>query len=160
MIGAEGARYAGTRARNVGRSREAAAEALDRRHLEAAERMVETLGKMKGAAMKVGQMASFIDTEFLPPEYRELYQEQLAKLRTSAPAMPWDKVRKVLDEEYMGEPLEESQVSRDPIEQFRAWFDEAVRAKLPMVNAMTLATTTASVSSSGPAMTSLCAACA
>ena len=32
--------------------------------------------------MKIGQLASFIDTEFLPPEYRELYQEQLATLRT------------------------------------------------------------------------------
>src|SRR3954469_1202063 len=62
--------------------------------------MVETLGKMKGAAMKIGQLASFIDTEFLPPEYRELYQEQLATLRTSAPPMPWKKVREVLDEEW------------------------------------------------------------
>ena len=50
-----------------------------------------TLGEMKGAAMKLGQMASFIDIEFLPPEYREIYQEQLAKLRTSAPPMPWEK---------------------------------------------------------------------
>ena len=100
VIGTEGARYAGTRARNVGRSPDAAAEALEKRHIEAAERMVQTLGKMKGAAMKVGQLASFIDTEFLPPEYRELYQSQLAQLRTSAPPMPWDKVRSVLDDEW------------------------------------------------------------
>jgi predicted unusual protein kinase regulating ubiquinone biosynthesis (AarF/ABC1/UbiB family) len=100
VIGTQGARYAGTRARNVGRSKEAAADALEQRHMEAAERMVETLGKMKGAAMKVGQLASFIDTEFLPPEYRELYQSQLAELRTSAPPMPFDTVRKVLDEEW------------------------------------------------------------
>ena len=33
--------------------------------------------------MKIGQLASFIDTEFLPPEYRELYQEKLATLRTT-----------------------------------------------------------------------------
>ena len=72
---------------------EEAADALERRHLEAAERMVATLGKMKGAAMKIGQLASFIDTEFLPPEYRELYQEQLAKLRTQAPTMPWKQVQ-------------------------------------------------------------------
>src|SRR5215211_9183678 len=91
VVGSEGARYAGTRARNFARSPEAASQALDRRHLEAAERMVETLGKMKGAAMKIGQLASFIDTEFLPPEYRELYQEHLATLRTSAPPMPWKK---------------------------------------------------------------------
>jgi predicted unusual protein kinase regulating ubiquinone biosynthesis (AarF/ABC1/UbiB family) len=61
---------------------------------------VDTLGTMKGAAMKMGQLASFIDTEYLPDEYRELYQQKLGKLRTSAPAMPWEKVRKVIDEEY------------------------------------------------------------
>src|SRR5215210_2289592 len=106
VVGGEGARYAGTRARNFARSPEAAAEALDKRHMEAAERMVETLGKMKGAAMKIGQLASFIDTEFLPPEYRELYQDKLAALRTSAPPMPWKKVSKVLEEEW-DEPVEE-----------------------------------------------------
>ena len=106
MVGTQGARYAGTRAANLARSREEAAEALERRHLEAAERMVDTLGRMKGAAMKIGQLASFIDTEFLPPEYRELYQEQLATLRTTAPPMPWKKVRSVLDEEW-DEPVEE-----------------------------------------------------
>jgi predicted unusual protein kinase regulating ubiquinone biosynthesis (AarF/ABC1/UbiB family) len=106
VVGTQGARYAGTRAANLARSREDAADALDRRHLEAAERMVATLGRMKGAAMKIGQLASFIDTEFLPPEYRELYQEHLAKLRTEAPTMPWKQVRKVLDEEWE-EPCEE-----------------------------------------------------
>src|SRR5918992_70568 len=106
VVGSEGARYAGTRARNVARSQEAAGEALERRHLEAAQKMVETLGRMKGAAMKIGQLASFIDTEFLPPEYRELYQEQLGTLRTSAPPMPWEKVRGVLDEEWEETPEE------------------------------------------------------
>ena len=106
MVGTEGARLAGTRARNFARSPEAAAEALDRRHLEAAEKMVETLGRMKGAALKIGQLASFIDTEFLPPEYRELYQTQLAELRTTAPPMPWKKVRAVLDEEWDDFPEE------------------------------------------------------
>jgi predicted unusual protein kinase regulating ubiquinone biosynthesis (AarF/ABC1/UbiB family) len=106
VVGTQGARYAGTRAANIARSKEASADALERRHLEAAERMVQTLGRMKGAAMKIGQLASFIDTEFLPPEYRELYQDQLSQLRTSAPPMAWDKVRKVLDEEW-AEPVEE-----------------------------------------------------
>src|SRR5437773_5314802 len=68
--------------------------------------MVETLGTMKGAAMKIGQLASFIDTEFLPPEYRELYQEKLADLRTSAPPMSWKRVKDVVEEEW-GEPVEE-----------------------------------------------------
>ena len=100
VIGSQGARYAGTRAANLARSDERGAEEIDRRHLEAAERMVDTLGTMKGAAMKIGQLASFIDTEFLPPEYRELYQEKLSKLRSEAPAMPWKKVSAVLEEEW------------------------------------------------------------
>src|SRR5438128_733995 len=106
VIGSQGARYAGTRAANVVRSEDRATEALDARHLEAAEKMVDALGQLKGAAMKIGQLASFIDTEFLPPEYRDLYQDKLADLRTSAPPMPWKKVKDVLEEEWE-DPLEE-----------------------------------------------------
>ena len=51
-VGTEGVRYAGTRAANLARSREGASEALEQRHLEAAERMVQTLGRMKGAAAR------------------------------------------------------------------------------------------------------------
>ena len=43
-------------------------------------------------------------------------------------------------EEYLRERLDEADVKTEPLAQFRAWFDEAVRAQLPMVNAMTLAT--------------------
>src|SRR5262245_47428635 len=106
VVGSQGARYAGTVARNLTRDPEDAAQALEQRHLDVAEQMVETLGRMKGAAMKIGQLASFIDTEFLPPEYRDLYQDKLAMLRSTAPPMPWKKVRRVLDEEWE-EPVEE-----------------------------------------------------
>jgi predicted unusual protein kinase regulating ubiquinone biosynthesis (AarF/ABC1/UbiB family) len=107
VLGLQGARYAGTRAASVARSEEEARERLENRHLETALKLVGALGEMKGAAMKLGQMASFIDTEFLPPEYRELYQQQLARLRTSAPAMPWKRVVKVLEDEYEAERLSE-----------------------------------------------------
>ena len=107
IVGVQGARYAGTKATNVGRSDEGSKERLEQRHLETAMKMVGALGQMKGAAMKLGQFASFIDTEFIPEEYREIYQEQLAKLRTDAPAMPWEKVEKVLLEEYDDEPVSE-----------------------------------------------------
>ncbi len=92
VIGSQGARYAGTRAANIARSKEDRVAALDARHLEAVERMVDVLGTMKGAAMKIGQLASFIDTDFIPEDYRELYQEKLSKLRSEAPPMPWKKV--------------------------------------------------------------------
>jgi predicted unusual protein kinase regulating ubiquinone biosynthesis (AarF/ABC1/UbiB family) len=130
VVGSQGARYAGTRAANVARSKEQAAEALERRHLEAAERMVETLGRMKGAAMKIGQLASFIDTEFLPPEYRDLYQDQLAQLRTSAPPMPWKKVSAVLDEEWEA-PVEDLFEQFDQEAAAAASIGQVHRALLP-----------------------------
>ena len=107
VLGRQGARYAGTKARNLVRAEDESKESLDQRHLEAASNMVEVLGQMKGAAMKVGQFASFIDTEFIPEEYRETYQAQLARLRSDAPPMPWEQVSEVLDEEYEGQPIEE-----------------------------------------------------
>lgn len=44
--------------------------------------------------------------------------------------------------EYSSRPLLESDTDADPIRQFQVWFDEAVDAKLPEPNAMTLATAT------------------
>jgi predicted unusual protein kinase regulating ubiquinone biosynthesis (AarF/ABC1/UbiB family) len=114
-LGVQATRYAGTRAAAVARSEEGAKEHLEARHLETARKMVATLGQMKGAAMKLGQLASFIDTELLPPEYAEIYHDELAKLRTSAPPMPWEKVRNVLDEEYDGEPLDELFAKIEPL---------------------------------------------
>jgi pyridoxamine 5'-phosphate oxidase len=48
-----------------------------------------------------------------------------------------------LRQEYMRESLDEKDVARDPIAQFVRWFDEAITAQMPMVNAMTLATASA-----------------
>ena len=106
LAGVEGVRYAGTKATNIVRSKNQADARMEQLAVDTADRLVETLGRMKGAAMKMGQLASFIDTDYLPEEFRELYQEKLAKLRTAAPAMPWEKVRKVLVEEY-DDPYEE-----------------------------------------------------
>src|SRR3954463_15178524 len=89
VIGASGAGYAGARARSVGRGQERRTEQLDRGYMEAAEGMGDGLGGLKGGGVQIGQLASFIDPDFPPPEYRELYQEKLSKLRDSAPPMPW-----------------------------------------------------------------------
>ena len=40
------------------------------------------------------------------------------------------------------EGLDEERIDRDPIKQFQLWFDEAIAAKLPMPDAMSLATVT------------------
>lgn len=75
-------------------------------HQAAAERMARTLGQLKGAAAKIAQLASFIDTDFIPDEYRGVYQAELGKLRAEAPAMPWKDVRGVLEEEW-DDPIDE-----------------------------------------------------
>ncbi len=106
-IGSQGAKYAGTRASGLFRGGDSSQEKLDEHHAETAAKMVETLGQMKGAAMKIGQFASFIDIDFIPEEYREIYQEQMSKLRSQAPAMPWEDVVRVLEEEYDGEPVDQ-----------------------------------------------------
>ena len=40
------------------------------------------------------------------------------------------------------EGLDEKEIQRDPIKQFQLWFDDAVAEKLPMPDAMSLATVT------------------
>jgi len=45
-----------------------------------------------------------------------------------------------LRQEYMLAGLSEAQAERDPIRQFENWFEDARRARLPLPNAMTLAT--------------------
>ena len=48
-----------------------------------------------------------------------------------------------LRQEYMRAGLAEAQADPDPLRQFERWFDDALRAKLPLPNAMTLATSDA-----------------
>jgi len=48
-----------------------------------------------------------------------------------------------LRQEYMRAGLSETLAEQDPLRQFERWFDDALRAKLPLPNAMTLATVTA-----------------
>jgi pyridoxamine 5'-phosphate oxidase len=45
-----------------------------------------------------------------------------------------------LRQEYMRAGLSEADAQRDPIRQFELWFEDALRARLPLPNAMNLAT--------------------
>jgi predicted unusual protein kinase regulating ubiquinone biosynthesis (AarF/ABC1/UbiB family) len=105
-LGPSGARLAGSMIAGLARSPERAREVLEARHIEMAEQAVAVLGNLRGGAMKVGQLASFVDVEFLPPEYRAIYQEKLGQLRDAAPAMSWEKVKRVLEREWE-EPISE-----------------------------------------------------
>ena len=82
------------------RSPENARELLEQRHEQIADNALALLGELRGGAMKVGQLASFVDVDLLPPEYRAIYQERLAGLRDSAPPMSWEKVSGVLQAEW------------------------------------------------------------
>ena len=93
----QAARRAGTRAANFARSEEARAAAMDRRQVEAAEQLVTVLGGMKGAAMKLGQVLSFVDLGVVPPEYRDRFQAKLAILRDAAPTVSFERMRAVIE---------------------------------------------------------------
>ena len=104
LAASQAVRQAGTRAANVTRSPEGRDAALERRHIEAAEQIVAALGTMKGAAMKVGQVLSFLDVGMVPEEYREEFQRKLAALRDAAPTVSFKDMRKVIEQE-LGERL-------------------------------------------------------
>jgi predicted unusual protein kinase regulating ubiquinone biosynthesis (AarF/ABC1/UbiB family) len=104
LAGGQAARSYATKAANVTRTEEGRRAAAERRQVEAAEQIFEVLGQMKGAAMKVGQVASFLDTGALPPEFQERVQAKLAELRDAAPVVPFERMRKVVEED-LEEPL-------------------------------------------------------
>ena len=99
LAAGQAVRQAATHAANVARSRESAQVALEKRHVEAAEQIVTALGTMKGAAMKLGQVMSFLDVGLVPEEYREEFQARLAALRDAAPKVSFREMRKVIEEE-------------------------------------------------------------
>lgn len=78
-------------------------EAEVRFHAATADKMLDLLGSMKGAAMKIGQLASFVDLD-LPPEAQATYHEVLAELRDSAPPADPAAIRGVVTEQYGAEP--------------------------------------------------------
>jgi predicted unusual protein kinase regulating ubiquinone biosynthesis (AarF/ABC1/UbiB family) len=106
LAGEQTARGYATKAANLTRSEQGRRAAAERRQMEAAEQIVDVLGQMKGAAMKVGQVASFIDTGAFPPEFQERMQEKLAALRDAAPRVSFEQMRKVIESD-LGESLEE-----------------------------------------------------
>jgi len=129
LAGEQTARSYATKATNLGRSKDGRRAAAERRQVEAAEQIFEVLGQMKGAAMKVGQVASFIDTGAFPPEFQERVQAKLAELRDAAPRVPFEKMRKVVEQD-LGESLEEAFAEFDPEAVAAASIGQVYRARL------------------------------
>lgn len=92
------ARFFGTRVRSFANPNRAQ-EFVQSFHETTATQVVEMLGEMKGAAMKLGQLASFY--EFAAPnEHVQTYQDALTMLQNSAPPMDPAASRKVIEEEF------------------------------------------------------------
>ena len=104
--------YFGQRVRGVFQDEETRKRDLLKTHLRNAERMAETMGHLKGAVMKVGQMISLGDEELLPPEATEI----LSVLQAHAPYLPFHRIRKRVEEELEGD-IDElyAEFSREPM---------------------------------------------
>jgi predicted unusual protein kinase regulating ubiquinone biosynthesis (AarF/ABC1/UbiB family) len=98
------ARFLGTRARAFA-APERAQEFLDGFHEATAQQLVGMLGEMKGAAMKVGQLASFYEFS-VPGDYADTYRDALTMLQNSAPPMDPEASKAVVAEEF-GKPVSE-----------------------------------------------------
>jgi predicted unusual protein kinase regulating ubiquinone biosynthesis (AarF/ABC1/UbiB family) len=106
-----GARVGGTYATTAARKTFASAErreVLDReREFRTAEQVAEALGQMKGALMKLGQMASYLD-DGLPEPLRIA----LAQLQSDAPPMSTELARSTVETE-LRRPIDELFVEFD-----------------------------------------------
>jgi len=96
---AVGSTYATANARKMFASAERRAELDAAARLRSAEQVAERLGNMKGALMKVGQMASYLD-DGLPDPVRQA----LAQLQAAAPGMSAELAAEVVERELGGAP--------------------------------------------------------
>ena len=106
LVAGQGLRWAGTRAANLVRSPEAAEAATGERAAAFARELVEQLGRMRGAAMKIGQVLSTVEFTAIPEAEREQFKRTLATLRDDVPPLPWSKLEKLVRSE-LGGPLSE-----------------------------------------------------
>src|SRR5918998_2808342 len=104
LVAGQSARWVGTRAANVVRSPDRAEAATGERAAALARELVQQLGQMRGAAMKVGQVLSTIDFTALPEDERENFKQTLARLRDDVPPLPFRQLEKLLREELGAKP--------------------------------------------------------
>jgi predicted unusual protein kinase regulating ubiquinone biosynthesis (AarF/ABC1/UbiB family) len=129
LAAGQAARQLGTKTANLARSEDAANAALEKRQVEAAEQIVAALGTMKGAAMKLGQVLSFLDVGLVPEPYREEFQRKLGQLRDAAPKVRFEDMKQVIEAD-LEEPLEDvfDEFEEEPIA--AASIGQVYRAKL------------------------------
>src|SRR6516164_7552951 len=104
LVTGQGVRWAGMRAANRVRTPERAAAAERERTAALINELVDQLGRMRGAAMKVGQMISMVDLDGLDDDQQDELQRKLATLRDGIPPVPFSRLEKLLRKE-LGAPL-------------------------------------------------------
>ena len=92
-------RGVGTRLSMIGRTEEARQVLAERSAMKTAQQIVAVLGSMKGSAMKLGQMLSVLDLDFVPESHRAQFTRQLAALRDRAPAVAFPTMRRVIEDD-------------------------------------------------------------
>ena len=91
--------YIGQRIRGAFQDEETRTQAMRRLHLDNAERVVSTMGSLKGAAMKVGQsLAQVVDGLELPEEIAGI----LGQLNDKAEPIPFPVIRDAVEAELEG----------------------------------------------------------
>src|ERR1019366_3984895 len=96
FVTGQGVRWAGRRTANRVRSPERAAAAQNERTAALVSQLVEQLGQMRGAAMKVGQVLSMVEFDGLPEDQRDALQAKLAELRDDVPPVPFSKLERLM----------------------------------------------------------------
>ena len=104
LVAGQGAKIAGGRVLDRVRTDDGKERAQVKRTADVVEQIVVTLGGMKGAAMKVGQVLSTIELPGLPPEESERIQARFAELRDNAPTVAFKDLEKLMAKEW-GEPV-------------------------------------------------------
>ena len=130
LAAGQAARQLGTATANLTRDEEGKQQALERRHVEAAQQIVSALGTMKGAAMKLGQVMSFLDVGLVPEEYREEFQRKLGELRDAAPKVRFADMRKVIESELRRASSDEAFAEFDETPIAAASIGQVYRARL------------------------------
>jgi predicted unusual protein kinase regulating ubiquinone biosynthesis (AarF/ABC1/UbiB family) len=102
LVTGQGLRWAGMRTANRVRTPERAAAAERQRTAALVGQIVEQLGQMRGAAMKVGQMISMVELDGLPEDQQDELQQRLAALRDDVPPVRFADLEKLMRQEYGG----------------------------------------------------------